>query len=80
MHRRDTEAVEFAATMHVAGSPTGHAVVSPLSVPEIHCGPLFAFNFSLLRATQKYSNGVAQQDKSDSGMRRLKIRDKGFRA
>lgn len=74
MCRRATGAVEFVATMHVVCSPTGHVVVSALPLPEIHCGLLFVFNFSLLWAKQKYSNGVAQQDSSESGMFRLETR------
>lgn len=73
-------ATEFVATVHVVCTPTGHVVVSPLPVPEIHCGLLFVFNFSLLWAKQKYSNSATQQNGPDSGMFRLKIRDKGFLA
>lgn len=80
MRCRATGAVEFVATVHVVCSPTSLVVVSALPVPEIHCGLLFVFNFSLLWAKQKYSSGVAQQDSSDSGMFRLKIRDMGFLA
>lgn len=79
MCRRATGAMEFVATMHVVCTPTSHVVVSVLPVPEIHCGLLFVFNFSLW-AEQKYSSDSAQQDSSESGMFRLKIRDKGFLA
>lgn len=71
--RRATGAMEFVATMHVVCCFTGHVVVSPLPVPEIHCGLLFCLYFPILCAKQKYST---QQDGSESGMLRLKIKDK----
>lgn len=63
---------------HPVYSPTGNVLVSPISVPEIHCGLLFVFNFSVLWAKWKYSSGGAQQNSKDRCMCRLKIRGRGF--
>lgn len=44
---RATGALEFATTVDVVCSPTGHVVVSPHLEPKIHCGIEFVFNFSI---------------------------------
>lgn len=52
----------------------------PLPVPEIHCGPLFVFRFltplssAEEKKKQQHLSSATQQNGSDSGMFRLKIR------
>lgn len=62
--------------------PLWSVVVSPLTVPKIHCGLLFVFRLltPLSKAKKKYSIRAIQQNGSDTEMFRIKIRDKEFLA
>lgn len=67
--------MEFVAIMHVVHTPTGHAVVSALTVPKIYLSISHSFE-----QNKNDSNSATQQYGSDSGMFIQKIWDKGFLA